>query len=222
MFSGLKGGRKRVSWTKIKESNEWYISEDFLLPGRVFFDPGRMLEADLDRYWTHWYKKAKEGPGFTFKTAEPPRMKVNDGGGEGQPDDQGNPKEQSKAKVGGGKGKERATGDHGDSSEEESTSVESDKAQSPGVLTPDQCASDGDKLSFLRALCVEEVDYQFLINLVAQFRVSSLYVCATYIQLTGGHLVWQQFWRDQVASSLLFLGPEESLLRQITSCAGNR
>lgn len=67
IFLGLKKGAKQVAWKGIREANEWFIDETFLLSLRTFDNPTRLTEHNLRAYWKHWYNLSQSGKPFTFK-----------------------------------------------------------------------------------------------------------------------------------------------------------
>jgi hypothetical protein len=169
VFLELKGGGKSAAWTRIKQANGWYIDKQFLLPGKTFHDPTRMPEDAIHAYWTHWYKMAQSGDSFCFTTVQPRREEV-DGGGERQSEEESQPKKGDGDKDGG-------NSSDGDRSRREGAPKESEDEQYS--LMPDQCNSEEEKLAFLRSLCGDEVDYQVVVDLVAQMRVSFLHLWPT-------------------------------------------
>lgn len=162
MFSELKGGSKKVSWTRVKEQNGWYIDKAFLLPGKTFCDPSRLAEADLHAYWAHFYRQSQAGHSFTFKATKPPK----EGGNSGEEDVLGEQPEEESGPKEGGKSREES-----EPGENETRSEGSN--EDPGHAKPAQCHSDGERFAFLRSLCPDERDYQIVVDLVAQMRVSS-------------------------------------------------
>lgn len=195
VFLELKGGGKSAAWTRIKESNGWYIDKRFLLPGKPFYDPTRILDTAIHAYWSHWYKMAKSGDTFCFTTVQPCKKEVG-GGGERQSEEESQPKKE-------GDDEDEDGSSNQDRSRREGTPEGSNGDQASHVLTPDQCESEGEKLSFIRSLCGEEVDYQAVIDLVAQMRVSYLHFWHT--PSYKRYLNWQSC-EGQVASWLLQMG----------------
>jgi hypothetical protein len=66
MKSGIGGGVKNVKWKDVKAHNPWYISKEFLLPGKTFYNPTRMPEAAVRAYWKMWYGLAQSNTHFAF------------------------------------------------------------------------------------------------------------------------------------------------------------
>lgn len=196
MLLELKGGTKKVSWTLVKEMNEWYINEDFLLPGKTFIDPSRIAEADLHAYWAHLYKLSEAGQSFTFKATKPPKIgekvapmedhrheEENRPEEDHGPEDEDQPEEESQPKKGKSKKGKSKKGKSKKASAPEEEGNGSGRKMREGVPEeseenpelPSQCLSDEKKLPFLRSLCPDEEDYQAVVSLVAQMRVSSQY-----------------------------------------------
>ena len=150
LFSELAGGSKRVSWTDVTKQNEWYVDKVFLIPGTILGSPARIPEADVQAYWIHWYNLSKSGNTFTFRKTTPPKEK-GDGAGEGETELE----EDVLAEE-----------------ETEDLPKKSGKGENPVPLIPQQCGSDGEKITFLRTLIPDHKQYQAIINILAPMSVS--------------------------------------------------
>jgi hypothetical protein len=173
-FSELKKGSKRVAWQNIKQQNDWYISSTFLLPNRVIENPTRLGESDLRAYWKLWYRLSQSGQNFTFKRVGSPGSKADSNPGS---DGEGENEVKEKSEPEGGRSKEPGSASDPGSKGEQGGSQVNDQPEdtAEGGVTPDQCHSDGAQISFLRTLNPDYQEYQVVIDLLAQMRVSSYY-----------------------------------------------
>jgi hypothetical protein len=101
----LKKGAKQVAWKGIREANEWFIDETFLLSLRTFDNPTRLTEHNLRAYWKHWYNLSQSGKPFTFKRtgARDPSSHTNNN----EPNEENLPKEDMATKQRKGPTKDR-------------------------------------------------------------------------------------------------------------------
>lgn len=138
-----------MPWTQIKANNQWFIPKEFLIAGRTLCDPNRIAEHDLRAYWGHWYKQSKSGNHLTFSAVKP---------------QQGSNNGENGRLAGGTKDVDRS---------DERSTPEGD--QESGHVVPAGCESDEEKCTFIASLCVDEQDYQAVVDLVTQLRVSTWY-----------------------------------------------
>ena len=200
-FAGLAKGSKRVAWINIKKQNSWYISKTFLLNRRTLDNPTRLSETDLRAYWEHWLKRSESGHEFIFKRVSTPSGDVSSGDiepgnrssaepekeNEKQEEDVEEEEEEEEEEE-----KDKGTDDDDDGKEEE------DKGKDNGgegdedhvCVAPDQCQTDEEKFTFLRSLLPRKKEYQAIVEILAQMKVSEQchYI---YTQLTTKNLGWQ-------------------------------
>lgn len=158
---GLKGGSKRVSWKGIAKKNQWYISEQFLLPGKTLDNPSRLAEATLRAYWKHWFDLACSGVILTFKRISPPIEE------EGSSNTSDSDEEQAKAAALKPDESQPEPTQDGNSKQKSQLSNED---QGPTMLTPDQCESDEEKASFLKDI-YKSGTYETIVEIVTQIPV---------------------------------------------------
>ena len=200
LSSELAGGSKQVRWKDIENDNEWYISKTFLLHGKTFKNPTRLSEVVMRAYWKHWFQESQSGNQFTFRrvgahdeksreTTElfvpetPPVPEPSDPEEDeleekkkGEPDVEEPDENEGKAK---GKGRDEGEGEEGDEGEEEE--------EPPAAnLTPNQCGTDEEKISFLQSLLVHNQKYQAIVNCLARMRVSRFHHVIFMCLLTKG------------------------------------
>ena len=176
----LAKGGKRVAWKSIKAQNTWYISKTFLLSRRTFDNPTRLAESDLRAYWEHWFNQSESGHEFTFRRVGAP-IRNNDlesGSESSNQDEDENEDKEDKSK---GKGKNREDEEEEvDKSGRKGGGGESDDGEESIGVTPDQCHTDEEKFTFLRSLLPRKKEYQAVVDILAQMKVSWHY-CFIYI-----------------------------------------
>ena len=186
-------------WKGIREANEWYLGESFLLPKHTFDNPTRLSETSLRAYWKHWYNLSQSGQPFTFKRTGAHDVDARSDSGEPQGElpkedmseeetkgrSSGKEEEEEEAKGrSSGKGEEEEETKGKSSGEEEEEEVDglpgksdaedgNKHPDSHGALTPDQCHSFGQKIIFLRTLASSDnAGYKDIISILAQMEVS--------------------------------------------------
>jgi hypothetical protein len=167
-FSGLRGGSKRVNWKSVSENPEWYISRTFLLPGKPFENQTRLGEAHLRAYWRHWFDLAdSDDLEFTFKRTAPPiegaASGSDTGGGLGGSADE----------TGAENLKQKGSNADEDSNDKDAEEAgESTEELDPINPPPNQCHTDEEKIKYLQSVHILDVNYQAVVNMVAQMMVS--------------------------------------------------
>jgi len=159
-------------WKGIKEANEWYLEESFLLPKHTFDNPTRLAEGSLRAYWKHWYSLSQSGKPFAFKRTGAYDANAYSDSGEPQGE---LPKEDMSEEETKGKRSEEEEEEEVDGEPGKCDTEDGDKhSDSDEALTPDQCHSFGQKIKFLSSLASSNgTAYQDIINILAQMEVNS-------------------------------------------------
>ena len=158
-------------WKGIREANEWYLGESFLLPKHTFDNPTRLSETSLRAYWKHWYNLSQSGQPFTFKRTGAHDVDARSDSGEpqGELPKEDMSEEETKGRSSGEEEEEEVDGLPGKSDAEDGNK----HPDSHGALTPDQCHSFGQKIIFLRTLASSDnAGYKDIISILAQMEVS--------------------------------------------------
>ena len=172
-------------WKGIREANEWYLGESFLLPKHTFDNPTQLSETSLRAYWKYWYNLSQSGQPFTFKrtgahdvdarsdSGEPqgklPKEDMSEEETKGRSSGKEEEEEEAKGRSSGEEEEEEVDGLPGKSDAEDGNK----HPDSHGALTPDQCHSFGQKIIFLRTLASSNnAGYKDIISILAQMEVS--------------------------------------------------
>lgn len=191
-------------WKGIREANEWYLGESFLLPKHTFDNPTWLSEVSLRAYWRHWYNLSQSGQPFTFKRTGAHDVDGHSDSGESQGE---LPKEDMFEEETKGKRSEEEEEEEGNGQPGKSDTEDGDKhSDLDEALTPDQCHSFGQKIKFLSSLASSNsTGHQDIINILAQMEVSSDQLSIQW------HLADWSVSRLVIAQKLLDILPNVSL-----------
>jgi hypothetical protein len=175
----LGGGGKRVPWTEIKDSNDWYIDAAFLVPGKTFGNPTLSIKRTIQAYWSHWYNLSQSNQPFTFKRTYPPHTSSSDEqesdkrANKRAPTEDGDEDSKRVPTEDGDEGSKRVpTSDEDEGGKRVPTDEEQDENKIEEA-TPARCCSDEEKVGFLRALAdPSDRPYLSVIATLAPMKVS--------------------------------------------------
>ena len=156
----------------------------FLLDRRTLENPTRLSEADLRAYWEHWFKQSESGHEFIFKRVSAPSGDVSSGDTEpgnqpsAEPEERGEKQEEEvedeEEEEVEDEEKDKGT-DGGDDDEEEDGKGKDNGGESDEnhvCVAPDQCQTDEEKFTFLCSLLPRKKEYQAIVEILAQMKVS--------------------------------------------------
>ena len=117
-------------------------------------------------YWAHWFKLAASGSEFTFKRTGPPKEQA--------PDSTDSNHEVGSKQEGSEQVEPQSAEDDDDNTKDPGSKLGgSSQDDNPEPVTPQQCKSDEEMLKFLRSSNPSNNQYQAIVGLVSQMKVSS-------------------------------------------------